>query len=1193
MTKDALRLLVKAHPSAMRGTLALGARRTRLELEPLFKSIERPRKTALSINSKPVWHIASAPRDDLNPWEACYALMEHGLGFAGAAGVSFAEPDLEQRWDWTDRRRAGLAAAEECGAPKQQDGDIYAVGPTDFWFRDEPYSQLAAAQALVPKATLANRVRIAHLDTGYDPGHSSRPELLRADLARNFVDSDRPNDATDERTGLLNLTYGHGTATIALLAGKDFGGAPHLEVVPIRVANFVVLFRNSAIAQALDHIHGLWPDPATRIHVASMSMGGIASGAWADAVNALYEQGVFVATAAGNNKGNLPSRYIVYPARFRRVVAACGVMADGRPYADLPFRKMAGCYGPESKERTALAAFTPNLPWAKIGCPALVDWDGGGTSSATPQIAAAAALWIQKNKARWDAYSQGWMRVEAVRRALFDSAENGDATHFGHGIIRAEDALAERPSAESELVKEDEDSASFSLLRTITGLGVEAPLSARQRMIELEALQLSQVSKEIEDLLAGRDANDRGIASALRRAILEALGADPRASSMLKLAVAAALRDPAVPAPPRKDLRSPRPKRDASQRISEPIATAGPSAQPTAARSDALDPITPPPAARKLRVYAFDPSLATNLDTVNVNEATVAVYWEDLKPGPVGEYLEVVDIDPARASAYAAVDLNAVPILAQHGLAPTEGNPQFHQQMVYAVAMKTIAHFERALGRVALWAPRFAPIDGKWNSRFVRRLRIYPHAFYEDNAIYSPDKLALLFGYFNAPEQDENLPGGLIFTCLSHDIVAHETTHALLDGLHRRFKEPTNPDMLAFHEAFADIVALFQHFTLPQALREELSKSRGAPESSALLGYLAHQFGQATGHRRALRSAVGTPPQRTDYDRSKNQHALGAVLVSAVFDAFIQIYRRRTEDLFRLATGGTGVLPPGAIPHDLADRLAEEAAKIAGHVLNICIRALDYCPPVDLTFGEYLRALITADREMVPVDDLDYRVAFIAAFRARGIFPEGVTNLSVEALGWQRPELPLDGFEAALNKVIAGDWKSFTRNWRLGTDRHQAFLSSKRNAEILHRELIHGKHNAGDDEFRALGLVRTAHPCVATIDGVEGKVSRIELHSVRPARRVAPDGEIHTDVVIEITQKWMPNDGGSFRSGATIICEPDTGRARYVVRKRIGNARRVGSQREFSRAFAAHSIYGNYFSDRNQAEPFGLLHRGM
>ena len=81
--------------------------------------------------------------------------------------------------------------------------------------------------------------------------------------------------------------------------------------------------------------------------------------------------GVFVVTAAGNNYDNLPTRNIVYPARFKRVVAACGVMADHTPYADLAPRLMAGNYGPDDKMATAIAASTPNTPWARMGCPTI------------------------------------------------------------------------------------------------------------------------------------------------------------------------------------------------------------------------------------------------------------------------------------------------------------------------------------------------------------------------------------------------------------------------------------------------------------------------------------------------------------------------------------------------------------------------------------------------------------------------------------------------------------------------------------------------------------------------------------------------------------------------------------------------------------------------------------------------------
>src|SRR5258706_6027472 len=94
-----------------------------------------------------------------------------------------------------------------------------------------------------------------------------------------------------------------------------------------------------------------------------------------------------------------------------------------------------------------------------------------------------------------------------------------------------------------------------------------------------------------------------------------------------------------------------------------------------------------PPAFRRLRVYAFDPSASTDLRTATMNAAVVKVPWEDLAPGPGGEYVEVVDVDPASDACYKPVDLNSPELLAQDRCAPSEGNPQFHQQMGYAISM--------------------------------------------------------------------------------------------------------------------------------------------------------------------------------------------------------------------------------------------------------------------------------------------------------------------------------------------------------------------------------------------------------------------------------------------------------------------------------------------------------------------------
>ena len=48
---------------------------------------------------------------------------------------------------------------------------------------------------------------------------------------------------------------------------------------------------------------------------------------------------------------------------------------------------------------------------------------------------------------------------------------------------------------------------------------------------------------------------------------------------------------------------------------------------------------------------------------------------------------------------YPPVDLDDPDVLMQRGLDPSDSDPRFHQQMVYAVVMKVIENFERALGR--------------------------------------------------------------------------------------------------------------------------------------------------------------------------------------------------------------------------------------------------------------------------------------------------------------------------------------------------------------------------------------------------------------------------------------------------------------------------------------------------------------
>ncbi|MDX8496938.1 S8 family serine peptidase [Mesorhizobium sp. VK4C] len=1157
--------------------------------------------------------LSARAADTDNPWDDAHGLVARGgdVAIAGA-DVLAIEPDIVQQWDYKNGsgdRGMAASASPVCAFDDQDPSGRQATVPgVVAWNAGPSFSQFAAARSKAgPKQA---NITIAHLDTGFDPGHRTVPAGLLTAKQRNFVDDGTgPDNATDHApAGTLTSNRGHGTGTLSLLAGNkldgtsphwpgftDFvGGAPQAKILPVRIADWVVRLTTGTMVQGIDYAR------QQGAQVLSMSMGGLTSQALVDAVNLAYDHGLVMVTAAGNNFAITP-RSIVYPARYNRVLAACGVMGDGRAYAGLDFGTMQGNYGPPSKMKTALGAYTPNVPWAEIDCAKIVDMDGNGTSAATPQVAAAAALWLAEH---WDVvktYSQPWMRIEAVRFALFKAAQKSTPKmnaaealeKIGQGVVRAFDALAVAPPAESLLRKLPRATYTWSWLDFLTGgnsLAAQSSVaSQRQRMLALELMQMAQSTAAVDEAIADPDGDPATISAAARNRYLEAALDQGNPSKPLRVFLEGVL----------------------GRAGAKPVPAAAPAAGPAPIKRK---PRPLPPPQRRLRIYALDPSVAKRLDSVSVYQATLSVPWDDepsadkaLQPGPIGEYLEVVDVDPASNRIYDPVDLNDKVLLAQDGLPPSEGNPKFHQQMVYAVAMTTIGHFERALGRRALWAPHYSQTPGRAGdmtvkAHYVPRLRIYPHALRAENAYYSPEKKALLFGYFPATgnEGDVTTPGTTVFSCLSSDIIAHEMSHALLDGLHRRFQEASNPDVPAFHEAFADIVALFQHFTLKELVNFEIGKARGELSAASLLSGIAKQFGEGSGRAGPLREYGGAGMAALDYDKTVEAHDRGSILVFAVYQAFIAIADRRTDDLIQLATGGTGILPAGTLHPSLVERLTDEVAKTASQMLTMCIRALDYCPAVDITFGEYLRALITADRDAYPDDPLHYRLAFLESFRKWKLLPRDVRTISEETLAWSAPEDPSPPWlKGLLSKIDLG--------WNQKLKRSEIFALNDKNRYALWKAM-HKAFASDPDLYKQFGLLpdlpRYNDDGTVMHQPKKGETT-FDIYSVRPTRRVEPDGSFRVEVVAVIQQR-LPiafdgtpapqgvNKGDGFfwfRGGATIIIDPREGfeEIRYAIIKNTGSADRQKRQAETVTANYLSPLRALYFGGE-VSEPFAMLH---
>jgi subtilisin family serine protease len=1087
-------------------------------------------------------------------------------------------------------------------------------------------------------------VVVGHPDTGF----SDHVELKERFVVpgRSFLrdaSGDFEREARDDlvliQPGFLQ-NPGHGTSTASVIASGEhdetdsdipeaYGVAPGARVLPLRVSRSVVIFDFSNVGNAILHAASNGAD------VISMSLGGPGYSSFLRAcIRRAQEQGVIIVSAAGNN---VPT--VVFPAAYPEVVAVAATHAADGPWRFTGIGTTVDIAAPGEQVWCARASLKQD------GSVTFAVDRGTGTSFSTACVAGLACLWLSYHGGRQavaDQYGGRRDLVPYVFQYLLATTANSDHELFqegkyGAGIANAEALLAadlppmdvvERFAEVTRAQPVNVFSAVSGLFGGLFGLAERPVVSlasedaadviAQSRPEPTETAVVQRTTKAQDDaqamlrqLLGDKDRTDRLAPELLMRIVtdrlllvgfqrwrngqsllplLDRLLASP-SSTAAGVMAGRALSDELA------DVLRQRREREANDlRALHPgelvpgVSITLPPQDGAAGRISALP---PRPEARRLRAYAMDPSLGTRLATAAIHQVTIPTRWEEVRPGPVGEYLEVVDVDPASGCAYSPVDLNHPHVLGQDGLAPSESNPQFHQQMVYAVAMNTIHRFELALSRPIFWSPLrpwqrehpeersqftaeslapngLAPSDPTVpasvasRDRYVQRLRVYPHALREANAYYSPRKRALLFGYFPGSDDDtgRHYPGGMVFSCLSHDIIAHETTHALIDGMHPYLNEPSNHDVWAFHEAFADIVAMFQHFTYPEVLRHQIANTRGDLEANNFLAQLAQQFGEATGQRGALRDALGStdpktgvwtrrPPDPRALRTIEEPHRRGSILVAAIFDAFLQLYNDRVADLIRISSGGTGILPAGRLHPDLVNRLAIEASSAAEEVLRVCIRAMDYIPPVDLTFGEFLRALITADFELPRGAARTNRIAFIDAFRSWGIYPRDVPSLSEESLRWRDQEdrgisflsrSRRQSLSARDERILNGLMRAIDE-WQPGRDRSTVFQSILNAQGALHYLLA---------ELQA-GLP----PGQSLIPGLDLSGARgFSIGNLRPVRRSGRLGEARTEMVVEVVQTHRPPGGGPTsgvpcRGGATLIVDLQSWQIRYIVYKRL------------------------------------------
>ena len=262
----------------------------------------------------------------------------------------------------------------------------------------------------------------------------------------------------------------------------------------------------------------------------------------------------------------------------------------------------------------------------------------------------------------------------------------------------------------------------------------------------------------------------------------------------------------------------------------------------------------------------------------------------------------------------------------------TPGTPTFDAVQAYSVVRMTLSMYQRALaiGGVA------AVLPWQWNSSAnTDPLAVFPHGLPDTmNAFYQRSSKALKFGDFIKPGSN---PPKRIFTCQSLDIVAHETGHAVLDGLRPNWILANSPPQTGgLHESFGDITAIFLALSEMDQVEAVIAQTKAHLHDKTFLSDLAEDFGLALGRPNGLRNA--------DNDLKLSEagtevHAISQVFTGAIYDILADIFTFERKPAIR----------------DDAKTLYD----VAQYLLSLILRAIKAAPANAATFADVANQMLS------------------------------------------------------------------------------------------------------------------------------------------------------------------------------------------------------------------------------------------
>lgn len=325
------------------------------------------------------------------------------------SGVSFCELNsLARPSETAGCGASGAVSAEQCTAA------FYDGTPTE-----EEYDQQSFLSAIaldqVPDPLPGKQTLVAVIDTGIDPTHPAFANSIAApgfDFLTNSPGGyDQPNGVDDDRDGVVDEAYGHGTHVTGLILVVD----PSAQILPYRVLDA------DGNGTAYDVARAIYQAGLDGAQIINLSLGlSQTSQAVENALAGVTEDDVVVVTSAGNT-GHLGVGALAASPRTIAVAAVddLGVVA---PFAS---------YGPAVDVVAPGISLYSTMPGGQYA------WWSGSSMSAAVVSGAVSRLWsstvASETGESSDALQEGGVSVDALNP--------GEAGYLGSGLIHMGQAL--------------------------------------------------------------------------------------------------------------------------------------------------------------------------------------------------------------------------------------------------------------------------------------------------------------------------------------------------------------------------------------------------------------------------------------------------------------------------------------------------------------------------------------------------------------------------------------------------------------------------------------------------------------------------------------------------------------------------------------------------------------------------------